>query len=305
MFADRTLQEIHIPRPAAPRQLSLFGAAGREPARPALYGSLRRPVVPQETALFDFVLVDLEEGSLAALGKEEGWRLVLSLEGSAVCQAGSQTISLQAGDGILQRADRSLVCRPREGGWQALILRFDESALALTDRKLKKTRPNPFRVASPSRFEAAAAALLDACQVRAGRRSVAVREALQSLCSLALDQDETLPQAVAQVQAYILDHLTQDLTAADLVRASGISQRHLIRLFDEYTGLSPMNWLTQARLDRAMALLSTDLTIAQVAAAAGFPSEKAFRTDFRDRWKCSPSQYREAMDRLTRPGEEN
>lgn len=150
MFADRTLQEIHIPRPAAPRQLSLFGAAGREPARPALYGSLRRPVVPQETALFDFVLADLEKGSLAALGEEEGWRLVLSLEGSAVCQAGSQTISLQAGDGILQRADRSLVCRPREGGWQALILRFDESALALTDRKLKKTRPNPFRLASPA-----------------------------------------------------------------------------------------------------------------------------------------------------------
>ena len=297
VFEERCLNVTVIPGPKAPRQLRLFGSAEADAAVAALYGTVRQAILAADKAvLYEFIEAQLESPSLIACGGEKGWRLLFTTGGRGRLAASSQTLTMTAGDGVLLRADVPCTYAPAdEGQWQMVTLRFHESALALLPQRLKKTRPNTFHFNDQYRFKAAACALLDVCEQRRKRRPVAVREALQSLVGMFFVESDHLPEPVAKVRCYILEHYAEDMDAAALVAASGISHRHLIRLFDEYTGMSPMSYLAAVRADQARLLLSTNLSISEVAQCIGMPSEQALRAAFRERYGCAPSEYRERM----------
>ena len=67
------------------------------------------------------------------------------------------------------------------------------------------------------------------------------------------DSGETL----ASVREWMLGNLTQRYTLDELARRAHMSRRTFIRRFHQETGLSPMAWLTSARLDLARELLET------------------------------------------------
>lgn len=73
----------------------------------------------------------------------------------------------------------------------------------------------------------------------------------------------------------------------------GISQRQLERLFEKFTGLTPMRYYINVRLYRARALLTqTELSIAEVASACGFNNPEHFTRSYKDYFKLVPSQDR-------------
>lgn len=92
---------------------------------------------------------------------------------------------------------------------------------------------------------------------------------------------------------YMSDHLEDMIRSEDLARKVGISTRQLERLFRRHTGRSPMQMLTELRLSRAYALLNeTDMSIGEIAVAAGFGSLQLFSRKFRERYSQSPHGYR-------------
>lgn len=266
----------------------------------ALCGTVRQATLAaNEAVLYEFIEAHLERPSLIACSGEKGWRLLFTTAGKGCLTAAGQTLTMAESEGVLLRADMPCTYAPAdEGQWQMVTLRFHESVLALLPQRLKKTRPNTFRFDDQYRFKAAACALLDACEQRRRRRAVAVREALQGLVSLLFVESDAMPEAVAKVRCYILEHYAEDMDAAALVAASGISHRHLIRLFGEYTGMSPMSYLAAVRADKARLLLSTELSVSEVAQCIGMPSEQALRAAFHERYGCAPSEYRERMAAL-------
>ncbi|MBA2480930.1 MAG: helix-turn-helix transcriptional regulator, partial [Planctomycetes bacterium] len=80
------------------------------------------------------------------------------------------------------------------------------------------------------------------------------------------------------VEGAVDELLRAPLSAPSLkavARRHGCAREHLTRVFAERVGMPPARWLRQARLERALELLSaTELPLAVIAAQAGFASTR-------------------------------
>ena len=94
-------------------------------------------------------------------------------------------------------------------------------------------------------------------------------------------------------RAWALARLGDPLTLRDLAAQDAMSVRTYNRRFREETGLTPMQWLTQRRIDRARELLEqTDHTVDRIAAEAGFGTAASLRQHFHAALGVSPGAYR-------------
>ena len=99
--------------------------------------------------------------------------------------------------------------------------------------------------------------------------------------------------STAMVRTWLLDNLDCPATLEDLARRAAMSKRTFTRRFRDETGLSPVQWLNQQRLDHARHLLeSTDLAVDRIAERAGFGTGGSLRLHFQDSLGVSPSAYR-------------
>lgn len=79
----------------------------------------------------------------------------------------------------------------------------------------------------------------------------------------------------------------------ELARLSSTSPGNLNRIFQQATGMSPINYLLQVRLQKAMALLTdSSLSIVEIAFQVGFNDSNYFARLFKKTIGLSPSQYR-------------
>lgn len=79
----------------------------------------------------------------------------------------------------------------------------------------------------------------------------------------------------------------------------GVSKNHLVRLFKEHYGLTPIEYITKLRVDKAVELLGqADISIIETAYLAGFKSLSNFYKCFKERIGYSPNQYRKNRDKI-------
>ncbi|OOE87122.1 AraC family transcriptional regulator [Salinivibrio siamensis] len=91
-------------------------------------------------------------------------------------------------------------------------------------------------------------------------------------------------------------HIEAPLPLSEVAQRSGISLRHLQRLFDSELNQSPRSWYLGLRLERAHYLLKeTDLDVLSVGLACGFSSSSSFSRAFRTHYGVSPRQMRKAQ----------
>lgn len=88
----------------------------------------------------------------------------------------------------------------------------------------------------------------------------------------------------------------QECTLSDLSDRLGITDRYLRKLFKHYLGTSPKQFDTFKRLMFAKQLLhDSDLSIEQVAYAAGFNSVRRFNDAFKKQLELTPSKIRKTI----------
>jgi AraC family transcriptional regulator len=98
---------------------------------------------------------------------------------------------------------------------------------------------------------------------------------------------------LARVLEYMSAHFAEPLRLDRLGREAGVSKFHFARLFRERTGVTPHGYLVQLRMDAACRLLATtDLTVAEVAAACGYATAAHFGSAFRTRFGETPKRFR-------------
>jgi len=98
----------------------------------------------------------------------------------------------------------------------------------------------------------------------------------------------------ADLAAWMVDHLDQDLTVEALAAHTGVSPRQFNRRFKAVFGASPAHHVETLRLDAARDhLLGSAASIGRIADAVGFRSDDAFRRAFDRRFGLSPSDYRQ------------
>lgn len=94
-------------------------------------------------------------------------------------------------------------------------------------------------------------------------------------------------------RAWALARLHEPIQLRDLAARESMSVRTFTRRFREEVGVSPGQWLTRQRVERARHLLeSTDLPVDQVARDAGFGTSQSLRSHLQAAIGVTPSAYR-------------
>ncbi|MBA9006345.1 helix-turn-helix transcriptional regulator [Thermomonospora cellulosilytica] len=82
-------------------------------------------------------------------------------------------------------------------------------------------------------------------------------------------------------------------TLNELAEELHLAPRHLIRLFKSATGLPPMAYLAQHRVERAASLLlHTDQPITQIGQAVGWADQNYFARRFKAHYGLTATTYR-------------
>lgn len=98
----------------------------------------------------------------------------------------------------------------------------------------------------------------------------------------------------------VRDGLTDPLDLGQIARRIGVSQRTLQRLTSSVIGMTPVRYIQQVRLERAVNLLrTTDLSLAAIAHAVGYQDATTLGTLIRRRRGTTPTQLRRRRDNLS------
>jgi len=99
--------------------------------------------------------------------------------------------------------------------------------------------------------------------------------------------------STARARDWALRHLDRPLSLRELADREAMSVRTFTRRFREEAGLTPVQWLTRQRVERARQLLEeTDLPVERVAADAGFGTAASLRQHLQAALGVSPRAYR-------------
>ncbi|NJL32103.1 MAG: helix-turn-helix transcriptional regulator [Phycisphaerales bacterium] len=112
------------------------------------------------------------------------------------------------------------------------------------------------------------------------------------------------PEWLTQVQTLIDRDYAHPIGLADMVRLSNSTPEHLCRRFKQTTGLSPLAYLTQRRIQAAAWLLrTTSLQVSEIALNCGFNEQSHFNRKFKQAMHQSPTEYRQELrsDDFTMP----
>ncbi|MFF8645195.1 GlxA family transcriptional regulator [Streptomyces sp. NPDC015345] len=94
-------------------------------------------------------------------------------------------------------------------------------------------------------------------------------------------------------RAWALSRLDQPLRLRDMAARESMSVRTFTRRFREEVGISPGQWLTQQRVERARHLLeSSDLSVDRIARDSGFGTAQSMRQHLQAALGVTPTAYR-------------
>lgn len=96
-----------------------------------------------------------------------------------------------------------------------------------------------------------------------------------------------------QLTSYIQQHLHDLPPVSELARRAGYARSHFTRAFKEQIGLSPQQYVINARIALAKELLrGTALSVTEIARRVGYSDLFRLSRQFRQRVSITPSQYR-------------
>lgn len=108
---------------------------------------------------------------------------------------------------------------------------------------------------------------------------------------------KTKPELPGLIERYVNNNLDKQLYLNDMAQAVFMSPFHLSRTFKRLTGKSIVDFTLELRLKKAEELLlSTSLSVTEIAGKVGFNDAAYFATCFKNRTGVSPTQHRKMQD---------
>ena len=101
------------------------------------------------------------------------------------------------------------------------------------------------------------------------------------------------PAALRRVREYVESHLSERIDLAALAAIAGLSVFHFAREFKQSAGVTPHYYLVQKRVERAQDMLArTDLSLSEIALAAGFSDQSHLARHFHQMLGSTPGEFR-------------
>lgn len=247
------------------------------------------------------------------------WELILVAKGTTVVLVGNVQITLPAGDGIFINAGvlhgidsqlsadsilHAAVFLPRLIGgsadslfWANLIspLCIDSAPQYIV---LRQSDPKQQKILAL--IHKAWAAVAQEPDDYENETRYILSKAFRKLCKNCI-QPNAAQSAQGRVDAerirtmllFIEEHLSQELSTAEIAKSVSISESVCLRCFHKMLGTTPIQYVKQRRLSKAAELLrSSSMTAKTVALECGFQDVSYFTKAFREKMGCTPKEYR-------------
>lgn len=96
--------------------------------------------------------------------------------------------------------------------------------------------------------------------------------------------------------AYMNSHFSKKITVEDLAKRVNLSAGHFSKVFKSVTDITPIDFLNIIRLQKARNMLINNIeSITEIALLCGFNTSSYFSTCFLEKYKMSPSAYRQTF----------
>lgn len=232
---------------------------------------------------------------------KESYLLLYTLEGTGLIEQNDTQVALGPGCALLLdcRAPQNYGTAPGQTCWHhywALIEGTGVHALASVLCPDKHPCAVPLPEAQPLFTE-----LLDSMETETAGSAISTALVLHRLLAamaqhqLAADAATANRRMIDDAVAHIRAHYAESLCLDELLASAHISKSYFLRLFRQYMGTTPYNFLLCYRITRAKELLAqTDLPVGAVAHQVGFGDESNFSTRFTAMVGQSPLRYRKS-----------
>lgn len=98
---------------------------------------------------------------------------------------------------------------------------------------------------------------------------------------------------IKEAFSFIEQNFQNDISVEDIAAACGLNRSYFGKIFHETTGKSPQAFLISYRMTKAAELLKlTDLSVADIGNAVGYPNQLHFSRAFKNVYKIPPRQWR-------------
>ena len=129
---------------------------------------------------------------------------------------------------------------------------------------------------------------------------IGMSECLRLLSVMEENSDAEIQQSgspgrtyVEMAKNYVYINLNKKIRISDICRNIGIERSYLYRLFEEYEGKSPRDYVIDYKLRRAKnILLEGRMSVAEAAAAVGYDDQSAFSKLFSAKFGISPKEMK-------------
>ncbi|MGF7029113.1 AraC-like DNA-binding protein [Paenibacillus mucilaginosus] len=96
---------------------------------------------------------------------------------------------------------------------------------------------------------------------------------------------------------YIEEHYSRDIYIDELASLPSLSRSHFCRVFKEFTGVTPIDYLNLYRVNKAADLFQADgCKVIDAALQTGFDNLSHFTNTFKKYMHCTPSVYKRDYD---------
>lgn len=115
---------------------------------------------------------------------------------------------------------------------------------------------------------------------------------------LAEDRDHSLyklklNEYVRSALSYINEHYMDELRMEDIAQASGLSESHFRRVFEDVMHMKPLDYINLVRVDKACVMMAQkDLSMEELSFRVGYQSQSTFNRNFKRLTGYSPMQWR-------------
>ncbi|MCI5868883.1 MAG: AraC family transcriptional regulator [Dorea sp.] len=112
-------------------------------------------------------------------------------------------------------------------------------------------------------------------------------------------------KVVEQVTQYLLNHIYDNLTVANICRDNTISRSQLQQLFHQYKGCGVIEFFSRLKIDTAKQLIREgQYTFSQIANILNYSSYQYFSLQFKKYTRMSPSEYSMSTQYYNKQNEE-
>jgi transcriptional regulator GlxA family with amidase domain len=102
---------------------------------------------------------------------------------------------------------------------------------------------------------------------------------------------------LAELQAWMADHVNADLSVEALARRVSMSPRNFARVFAKSAGVTPARYVERLRVEAARRRLEeTPASVEVVASQCGFGTSESMRRSFQRTLRVSPTSYRSRFE---------